>query len=342
MRVLVVIPTLNEAAHLEAVVNDVLGHGSDTGAIRVVIADGGSTDDTVALAEQLALERPAVELLHNSARIQSAAVNLAVRRFGRGFDVLVRCDAHALYPRAFCERLTQTLEKMQADSVVVPLDSRGLVGLQRAIAWVSNSPLGTGGSAHRAGRKSGFVDHGHHAAFRMDMFRQCGGYDETFTHNEDAEFDCRQRALGAKVYLDSTIRVVYHPRSSFAGLFWQYYHYGSGRSRTARRHPGSLRARQVALPVHLAMSTLAVALSPWFTALLAWPAAYLGVLAVAALSWTIRQRSLALLLALPVALVMHTAWASGFLSGLIRRREKPWRREMVTPLQLISSSGARA
>jgi hypothetical protein len=37
------------------------------------------------------------------------------------------------------------------------------------------------------------------AAFRMDTFRNCGGYDETFTHNEDAEFDCRQTRLGGRV-----------------------------------------------------------------------------------------------------------------------------------------------
>ena len=38
-------------------------------------------------------------------------------------------------------------------------------------------------------RKSGYVDHGHHAAFRAASFKAIGGYDETFSHNEDAEFD---------------------------------------------------------------------------------------------------------------------------------------------------------
>lgn len=338
MRALVVIPTLNEAAHIETVVNALLADVAASDTVRIVIADGGSTDGTLALAEQLAREHRAVELIHNPARVQSAALNLSVRRFGHGHDVLIRCDAHAQYPRFFCARLVETLERMQTDAVVVPLDSVGERGLERAIAWVSNSVVGTGGAAHRAGRRSGFVDHGHHAAFRMAMFQRCGGYDESFTHNEDAELDCRQRALGGKVYLDCSIRVLYRPRASVGGLFRQYFRYGAGRSRTARRHPASLRARQIALPAHLAISALAFAISPWSPALLGWPAAYLGVLSLASLHAVVRERSLAAFLTLPVALVMHFAWGSGFLSGLCRRRERPWRPEMVDPLRLSECS----
>src|SRR5688500_12013949 len=170
MRVLIVIPTLNEAAHIEAATNALLEDIGPASVLRLVIADGGSTDGTLLLVRDLVRRHEQVELMHNPARIQSAAVNLAVRRFGRDFDVLVRCDAHALYPPAFCRQLLATLERMQADAVVVPLDSVGHAVLQRAIAWASNSLVGTGGSAHRAGRESGFVDHGHHAAFRMEMF----------------------------------------------------------------------------------------------------------------------------------------------------------------------------
>jgi succinoglycan biosynthesis protein ExoA len=342
MRALIVIPTLNEARHIEAVVRRLLEEAPALGDARVVIADGGSTDGTLALGERLALEHPAVTLLHNRARIQSAAINLAVRRFGRGCDVLIRCDAHAEYPPAFCSRLLATLEGTGADAVVVPLDSAGEGRFQRVVGWVCNSALGTGGAAHRAGRRSGFVDHGHHAAFRLETFRRCGGYDETFTHNEDAELDCRQRALGARVYLDSSIRVSYRPRSSWASLCRQYFHYGAGRSRTAQRHPRSLRLRQVALPANLAGMALAAGLGTFWPQLWAWPLAYLSVLALASSGLVVRHRSALALLALPIAFVLHTAWAAGFIGGLITRREKPWRSESATPLALLQGTGEGA
>jgi succinoglycan biosynthesis protein ExoA len=246
--------------------------------------------------------------------------------------VLIRCDAHASYPRDYCARLLDTLGRVPADAVVVPLDSVGVTPLQRVVAWVSNSCIGTGGSAHRAGHASGFVDHGHHAAFRMDAFRRSGGYDETFTHNEDAELDCRQRALGAKIYLDSEIRVAYQPRATLGALYRQYFHYGAGRSRTIRRHPGSTRLRQLAVPLHLVLSLVAVVVSPWLPVLLAWPALYGAALAVSSARCAWQLRSGVGWLAGPVAALMHAAWALGFLSCLVARRERGWQRELALPL----------
>ena len=338
-RALVVVPTLNEAAHIEGVLKRLLETASDSLRLQVVVADGGSEDATCQLVGDWARRDPRVRLLHNSARIQSAAVNLAVRRFGEENDVLIRCDAHADYPANFCARLVETLERTQADAVVVPLDSHGETPLQRAIAWVSNSPVGTGGSAHRAGTKSGLVDHGHHAAFRMRSFRAAGGYDQSFTHNEDAELDCRQRALGSRIYLDAELRVGYSPRKTLTALYRQYFKYGEGRSRTVRRHPHSLRLRQLAVPGHLTLSLLAVLAAPWLAWALLWPALYLAVLCAVCCKLAVQHRSVNALLGVAAAMTMHTAWALGFFTGLAAHRERLWARHMAVPLRLRPITG---
>jgi succinoglycan biosynthesis protein ExoA len=325
LRLLIVIPTLDEVRQIEQVLSSLLADLPSAAAARVVVVDGGSTDGTVELVRAIAEQHPELSLLHNPARIQSAAVNLAARTFGHECDVLIRCDAHSVYPPRFCERLLSTLTRLDVDSVVVPLDSIGDSPLQQAVAWVSDSCIGSGGSPHRAGRASGFVDHGHHAAFRMDTFRRCGGYDETFSHNEDGELDCRQRALGARIYLDSEIRVGYRPRRQWRALFRQYFKYGVGRSRTVSRHPDSLRARQLAVPLNLLLSALALAVSPWYPVSLLWPALYVAVLCGTSLTLAVRKRALAGLLAGPAAAVMHTAWGFGFIFGLCSRREPVWR-----------------
>jgi len=337
-RVLVVIPTLNESQHIEQVLATLLADAAVLD-LHVVVVDGGSDDGTQALVHRLARQHPQLTLLHNPKRIQSSGINLAVRRYGRDADVLIRCDAHAIYPEGYCRRLVETLERTGADAVVVPMDSLGKAPFQRAVAWVSNSPVGTGGSAHRGGRRSGFVDHGHHAAFRMAMFRACGGYDDSFTHNEDAELDCRQRALGARIYLDSEIRLGYHPRHELGALFRQYFKYGAGRSRTVRRHPTSLRLRQLAVPGHLLLSVLALLTLPWSPWLLIWPAVYLSVLGAFALLLCARHRQACALYSGLAALVMHTAWALGFFVGLVHHRERVWMREMAVPLRLRVATG---
>ena len=336
--VLVVIPTLNEVRTIEGVVRSLRADPPAGTTVSIVVADGGSTDGTVELVQRLAAADPALRFLANPRRIQSAAVNLAVQCHGAEADVLIRCDAHARYPAGFVRRLLDTLARTQAEAVVVPMDSSGTGCFQKAVAWVSNTWAGTGGSAHRGGHRSGFVDHGHHAAFQMAAFRRAGGYDESFTHNEDAELDCRQRSLGSKVYLDAEIRLGYEPRATVAGLARQYFAYGRGRSRTVRRHPHSMRARQLALPVHLVVSVVALALAAWWPLLLLWPLSYLVVLALTSVSIAAREHSPCGLLAGAAAAVMHVSWALGFLSGLAFVREAAWH---PPPFRHSASGGSR-
>ena len=321
--VLVAIPTLNEAAHIEAVVDQLYVDLPDC-KVQFVIADGGSTDGTVELVRSLAERRDDLFLMHNPQRLQSAGVNLAVRQYGQDSDVMVRCDAHASYPRGYLRSLVDRLQAVGADSVVVPMDSVGEGCLQRAVAWVSDSPVGSGGSAHRGGRQSRFVDHGHHAAMLTESFRRAGGYEETFTHNEDAEFDCRLRALGGKIYLDTDIRIEYQPRSTFRKLFKQYYSYGKGRSRTVRRHPTSFKIRQFAVPSFMSACAAAIVMSPLFPVLLMLPAFYIFVLALTSASIAFKKRSLCGLLAGPAACTMHVSWALGFITGILTLRESQW------------------
>lgn len=330
---LVVIPTLNEAAHIEQVLRELCVGLEVKAPVHFVVADGGSADGTPDIVRGLSASWPwPLTLLHNPKRLQSAAVNLAVRHFGQGRELLVRCDAHASYPAGFLHRLHESMVRHGADAVVVPMDSVGDSPWQKAVAWVSDTPVGSGGSAHRGGARSGFVDHGHHAAFRMASFCRAGGYDETFSHNEDAEFDCRQRALGSKIFLDGGIRIGYLPRDSFRGLWKQYVNYGAGRSRTIRKHPGSWRLRQMAVPLNALLVLCGLALGPWSPLLLAWPLLYLSILLLTALGLAARHRSLVGLLAVPAAFAMHMAWAQGFVMGLLKVRESRWdvrRRESI-------------
>ena len=322
--VLVVIPTLNESRCIASVIESLLASVPIDLKLICVVADGGSVDGTQAIVSEINNKNPKVILMHNPKKLQSAGVNEAVKKYGKNVKYLVRCDAHAEYPEGFIKNLIFSLENNQADSVVVPMDSIGSSGLQKAIAWVSDTVVGSGGSAHRGGHKSGFVDHGHHAAFKMSVFRATGGYDESFSHNEDAEFDCRQRFLGYRIFLDSNNRIGYFPRDSVSGLWRQYFGYGRGRSRTVRKHPSSLRFRQLAVPVHLIISALALISVFWFPLLMIWPIFYVLVLIYFSLKLTIKHRSLYGMVSGYVAFVMHTSWALGFITGMLTLRETKW------------------
>jgi succinoglycan biosynthesis protein ExoA len=172
----------------------------------------------------------------------------------------------------------------------------------------------------------------------MASFCRAGGYDETFSHNEDAELDCRQRALGSRIYLDSGIRIGYLPRDSFKGLWRQYANYGAGRSRTIRKHPDSWRLRQLVVPANFLAQALAILLGGIWPVCWVLPLVYLFALSATALGLLARHRQPEALLALPVALVLHNAWAWGFLKGLLAGREERWTPDMAQPLSACGTT----
>jgi succinoglycan biosynthesis protein ExoA len=314
---LAVVPCYNEERHLRSVVTQLLRQeGADK--LLIVIVDGASTDATATIARELADEHPNVRYLFNPGRLQSIAINLAVRQFGAGFRYVARLDAHADYPTDYCLNLLREAVRTQADSVVVSMRTVGSGFVQAAVAAAQNSRLGNGGSAHRSAQKDGrWVDHGHHALMRIAAFEAVGGYDERFSHNEDAEFDVRLGKAGFRCWLTSKTQLDYFPRSTVAGLYRQYVNYGRGRARTVLKHRKLPKIRQM-LPLGVLPAVLLGLAAP------VWPIAAVPVLTWAVLctfyglAIGVRERSLPAAASGLMAMVIHFGWSVGFWDHLLR------------------------
>lgn len=321
--VLVVIPCLNEEAHLPDLLGNLL---RDTPEATIIVADGGSADRSRTIVEELAREHPGLHLLDNPARIQSAGVNLAVRRFGRNHRWLVRVDAHCGYPARYVAGLIDAAYQQNASSVVVPMVTTATGCFQKAAAAAQNSVLGNGGSAHRRITAGQFVDHGHHALFDLALFCRAGGYDETFSHNEDAELDQRLALLGGRIWLEPALALTYWPRRAPWPLFHQYRGYGRGRAMNLMRHSAPLKLRQ-ALPILIvpavivALGGLALAVISAWTALLAAPAIAWACLCIGfGLVLGYKARSVCVAASGAAAMIMHFAWSLGFLGAFVSGR----------------------
>ena len=150
--ILVVVPTLNEESHIADCLRTILRDPGDV--FTVVVADGGSRDDTCAIVKSIATSDPRLHLMANPDRLQSAGINAAVATYGSQAQILVRCDAHAHYPPNYVNDVASALRERQVAAVVVPMDARGDTEFARAAAWIVDTPLGSGGAAHRGGRVS--------------------------------------------------------------------------------------------------------------------------------------------------------------------------------------------
>lgn len=313
-RVLAVIPALNESRHIETCIRSLMTGDPILREIALVVADGGSTDDTVAIVNRLRDEFPNLRILHNPARLQAAAINLAARDCSTPETrYLLRCDAHSIYPPNFIVNVVRSLVDNDAASVVVPMDAVGQTCFEKGNAWIVDTPLGSGGAKHRGGRQSGFVDHGHHAGFDMKWFREIGGYDETFAQNEDAEYDARLGRAGGRIYLDAGIRIQYIPRGTASGVFRQYYNYGFGRARNMRKNGTRLKLRH-AIPLFALVGSLGGLLAaPVYLPALLLPLGYVSVLAAASAVTIVTRMSLCGVFAGISSGAMHMGWATGYL-----------------------------
>ncbi|MEF0941580.1 glycosyltransferase family 2 protein [Rhizobium sp. BR 362] len=323
-RAFIVIPCLNEVEHIEALLVD-LRYALDEQISHIVVVDGGSEDGTVDVVARLRNDEPRIMLLNNPARIQSAGVNLAVRCFGNGFDYFIRIDAHGRYPPDYCKRLIEEAEVTGADSVVVAMDTVGFGLVQRATASAQNSRLGNGGSKHRGNTNGHWTRHGHHALMRVASFEAIGGYDETFSHNEDAELDFRLEKAGFRIWMTDKTRMIYYPRATVGSLFLQYLYYGRGRARNILKHRRLPNPRQM-LPLVVLPTVIGASLAVlhWMAAV---PLVLWALVCVCYGFWmAVRRGNPSGPLAGLAAMVMHFAWSTGFWMELLtffKRRRLP-------------------
>jgi succinoglycan biosynthesis protein ExoA len=314
----VIIPTLNEAAHIGQLLAWLAEDAPDDLA-EIIVADGGSQDRTCAIVTEAAEAGQRVRLLNNPDRIQAAGINMAAAAADPRTTILIRLDAHAGYPPGYVQNLRDVLKDTGADSVVVRLRTEASGCFQKAVGALSNSRLGTGGAAHRVGGASGWIDHGHHAAFLRSSFAGVGGYDRTFVANEDAEFDVRLRRAGGRIWFASELEIAYHPRRTLGALARQYFRYGRGRARNLLKNRERLRLRQCIPPLLVIGLVIALAMTPIVPWMFAIPLAYFGAALCAGLALALSARDFCLLAAALALPAMHLAWGAGFLITMTRR-----------------------
>ena len=316
-QVSIIIPTYNEEEHVRECLESLLD-GYVVQNAEIIIADGGSTDDTKKIIRDFERGHPRaqVRLIDNPLKHQSFGLNAGIKA-ARG-KIIVRIDAHARYPKNYVERCVKLLEKTGADNAGGVMRAKGKGGFQELAALAMNHPIGVGDAKFHLGRKSGYVDTVYLGTFRKDLFKKLGYFDPY--QNQDAELNLRILKSGGKIFLDNSIKVDYFPRSSLGALIGQYFNYGRGRCRTTLKHRRFTSARQLApllLVLGLIGSTvLSTLVSPLFLLIPISYAAAMFLFSFLALGESSRRFSRSLSLAL-IFMSMHVSWGMGFWAYLL-------------------------
>jgi len=115
LKVLVIMPTFNEAGNIERATSELFKFNPD---VSLLVVDDGSPDGTGQLAEQLAAKDKRISVLHRKDKQGLGAAYIAGFNyaFGRDFDFVVEMDADGSH-RA--EDLTKLLAICQDNDLVI-------------------------------------------------------------------------------------------------------------------------------------------------------------------------------------------------------------------------------
>jgi succinoglycan biosynthesis protein ExoA len=319
----VLVPVFNEERYIERSVA-AMRRQRFSGQLEFLFADGGSTDRTREILDALAQKDPRIRVFENPNRSVSSGLNVALRH-ARG-RWIIRMDAHTEYPDDYVALGVRRLEQGGTRWVSGPQVPTGTGSVSRAVALALASRLGRGGSRKWGDQRVGGDDEWELDAGVFDgvwertTLLEYGGWDERWPRNSDSEMAGRFFERGERLVCLSAMAAEYVPRDSLAGLWRQYLAYGEYRTKTAARHPRTMRASHLLAPAIVLDAGLAIG-GPRFIRRAAWAGIgiYVGAVSCAGI-WSIprAEPTSDARLVPEVLIIMHFGHGLGMLVGAVR------------------------
>jgi glycosyltransferase involved in cell wall biosynthesis len=325
-KVSVIVPCRNEKGRIEKCIRSILLQECQVNDLEVIVVDGMSDDGTREILMSLRTEAPCLRILDNLAYITPRALNIGIQA-SRGQYIAI-LGAHAEYAENYLQTCLALLqEHPEAICSGGPIISRGQGLFGRAVAAAMCHPIGVGDANHRRPNYEGYAEGACFPMFRREVFEKVGFYDETLIRNQDDEFNYRVACAGGKIFLSPRAGCTYFVREKPSQLFRQYFEYGFWRLAVLRKHHRPAAVRQMVPPVFMLIMITAPLLSVLQPAL--WPTAavlpgiYGAVMLGGAMHIACRYGWRVGLLFSVAGMIMHVAYGSGFVWGVMKGINPP-------------------
>ncbi|HET6844110.1 MAG TPA: glycosyltransferase family 2 protein [Candidatus Angelobacter sp.] len=333
----VIVPVRNEAKTILPCLHSLLSQTLPPSQYEIIVVDGMSEDDSMAIVRGLRAEASNLIVLKNPSRIMPAGMNIGLHRAAS--PVIVVAGAHTSYPAHYLETCLKYLDKTGADVVGGPLltAARGGGFAPGMIAAILSSRFGVGNAAFRTGLQEGWVDTVPYGAYRKEVFDHCGRYNEYLVRAQDTELHARIRHAGRRIYQTPELLTHYYPVPTFPALWRKAFLDGKWQYLAAVKNPQSFSLRRFA-PVFLVLFLAGSGLMAiFFPAIWALIAVSILVYLLTGFYFGSSQSGTAGFLSrilLPFfAFPFHVCYGMGTLAGLWHAVRKPAR------LKLISTTG---
>lgn len=251
----IIIPLMNEEKYIDRCIQSIISQDYPLANMEVIFVDGQSNDDSTKIIDRYIQQyKGKVKLFENNNKTVPYAMNIGIKN-SKG-KYIVRLDAHSEYPNNYITSCISALERTNSDNAGGLAITKGYGLIGESFSTVLSSKFGVGNSGFRTNAMSGYVDTVPFGTFKRETFSKYGLYDERLTRNQDYELNYRIRKNGGRIYLDSTIKLIYYCRNTVPGILKQSYENGKWNVITYKLCPGSMSLRHF-IPLLFLLSLLA-------------------------------------------------------------------------------------
>ncbi|MDE5575510.1 MAG: glycosyltransferase, partial [Bacteroidales bacterium] len=117
----IICPVYNEERFIDGLVQSILNQDYPKDRMEVLMIDGQSKDKTKEKIEAYIRQNPCIRLYENPLRYSAQAMNMGIRK-AKG-EVIIRMDAHCVYPSNYFRVLVERLFELGADNVGAGLNT---------------------------------------------------------------------------------------------------------------------------------------------------------------------------------------------------------------------------
>lgn len=319
----IIIPCRNEESFIYKVLLNITEQTYGLTHLEVVIADGMSTDKTKTEIERFQADVSSLKitLIENPDKVVPHALNKAIK-LSSG-DIIVRLDAHSVYPNDYIERLVNELDaRPDAWNVGGCWDTQPGADTDeaKAIVAATSHPVGIGDADYRLEsteiRKVDTVPFG---CFRREVFDKIGMFDEDLVRNQDDEFNARIIENGGSIYLIPDLKIKYFARPTIKKMAKMFFQYGYYKPLVNKKRKKPATLRQFAPPIlvlGILLGWIPVLFWPpfvWVYGLILW--IYIVVLLGVAI--TMKAKTDSRIHIFICFVVIHFSYGWGYLRGFI-------------------------
>jgi len=303
----------NAGKYLENILSDILKQDYPNSDLEIILVDGTSSDNTLDIMKEFKNNHPEIDtkILINRKKILSSGWNIALSNLSG--KVILRLDANSRIPSDFFIKNMETLNN--GYDIVGGETSTKIDEDFNTVIVAESSRFGGSPAGFRNPGKPRFVDTLAYAAYKREVFKIVGGYDERLVRTEDNDMHYRMKKAGFKLFYNPEIKSWHIPRSSLTRLLIQKYSNGFWIGITLGIQPACFNLRHfVPLIFIIAMISLFIIGILWsiWLPLISFMSLYFAV----ALFFTLKSNKI--FLSLPsIFLLMHLAYGTGTLLGLI-------------------------